>query len=178
VNHREQPDVMGDYLAAGWSIDADGHWSEPELQPGTCQLCGGECHDTWHFDTEPCPEFLAMALDGTAAEPETEGPLAGVVPRLIAHTVTCDRHFHAHLCQPCREKLERSGRYPTPEDFEHRWTRNAVTEHRVVRYRPDPDRSEWDVRAYCTGCRWRWDGIGCFEHAKTEHENLNQKEQP
>jgi hypothetical protein len=47
-------------------------------------------------------------------------------------------------------------------------------EHRVRRYRPDPDRSEWDVRAYCTGCRWRWDGIGSFEHAKTEHENLNQ----
>ena len=29
---------------------------------------------------------------------------------------------------------------------------------------------------YCTrwGCRFRWDGIGSFDHAKTEHEQLNE----
>jgi hypothetical protein len=43
----------------------------------------------------------------------------------------------------------------------------------VRRYRPDPE-SIWEWRAYCTGCRWRWDGVGSFEQAKTEHENLNQ----
>jgi hypothetical protein len=26
----DQPDVMGDYLAAGWSITPDGQWVEPK----------------------------------------------------------------------------------------------------------------------------------------------------
>jgi hypothetical protein len=94
------------------------------------------------------------------------------------HAERLERQLAAHgLCRICGRKLTdptsvQRGIGPECRD------KTLVTEppHRVVLLPAQPwydDHGE--PQAWCSkeGCRWTWDGVGSFDHARAEHERLD-----